>query len=109
MRHSAPWWILLLCLIAIGQVGNVALRTYAQDHPRVYDTLTVLDMMDFVWGSGAANPDNQFTWTYNRALQEPRPIWHHLLFWGEAGSKHDYIYRPHFDHDFPPIFDEGVI
>ena len=70
MRHALTCTAFILFCI-VSRSANVMLRIYAQEHPLVFDILVAADFTDYAWGSGSADPLNQFSTTW---VESPYPF-----------------------------------
>ena len=76
--------LIVVSVIATGSIiANHKFRTVAQKHETIYETMLVLDLMDFVaTGGGFLGHSNYFKWCYAKwRSSSERTILEKALFW----------------------------
>ncbi|MCD6149975.1 hypothetical protein J7J13_04310 [bacterium] len=75
--------LIIVFVIATGSIiANHKFRTVAQKHEIIYETMLVLDLMDFVaTGGGFLGYSNYFKWCYAKWRNSDRTMLEKALFW----------------------------
>ena len=79
--------LIIVSVIATGSIiANHKFRTVAQKHEIIYETMLVLDLMDFVaTGGGFFGYNNYFKWCYTKwRSSSNRTILEKILFWNSS-------------------------